>query len=75
MHLTIIGKAETLCTVSERIKSIISKKIIVFVIKKADRVKLLYNVQLEPLNIGTAIDRKISVFGILLLFQNFVMKM
>ena len=56
-------KGRNTVTLSETIKSIISKKIIVFVIKNSDRVKLLYSGQLEPLNIGKATERKISVFS------------
>jgi len=50
-------------TLSEKIKSKASQKIVTFVIKKADRVKLLYSDQLEALNIKPSVDHKVSVFS------------
>ena len=67
-------KGRNTVTLSETIKSIISKKIIVFVIKNSDRVKLLYSGQLEPLNIGKRQKEKYQFSRILLRLKNFVMK-
>ena len=56
-----MGKNVT--TLIEKLKSKVSREIVAFVIKKADRIKLLYSDQLAPLNIKPSVDHKVSVFS------------
>ena len=56
-----MGKNVT--TLIEKLKGRVSREIVAFVIKKADRIKLLYGEQLSPLNIKPSVEHKVSVFS------------